>query len=269
MSNNESLNFFMRFVHEKYKSVVATTDDLVKSLAGEDAKDKKVKAQFVDSATGDLISALAKADQPIWLRGLNQQVNLYVQNRTNSYNVMKFIMENRVQITTHTWEFDEKSDAFDFDSVFERYRSESKLPELFDEIVKILEDIKDSGEVDSVTMMTSLSKVIATLKKSKDGSYFSVNSAWSFLVSFLQNYMWAELTKLPVLGTAMEALKETIEQTNEEMFKVHTEVQNEMQRSVEEQVKGLKRSNFNFIGYDKTGHNLESPKGIQSIKESV
>ncbi|WP_219079151.1 hypothetical protein [Vibrio parahaemolyticus] len=137
----------------------------MKSLAGENAQDKKAKAQLVNGATGDLISALAQADQTSMVNGLNQQVNLYVQDRTNSYNVMKFIMENRVQITTHTWEFDEKSDAFDFDSVFERYRSESKLPELFDEIVKILEDIKDSGEVDSVTMMSSLSKVIATLKK--------------------------------------------------------------------------------------------------------
>ncbi|MBE3880069.1 hypothetical protein HJ161_23900, partial [Vibrio parahaemolyticus] len=67
MSNNESLNFFMRFVHEKYKSVVSTTDDLVKSLAGENAQDKKAKAQLVNGATGDLISALAQADQPVWL----------------------------------------------------------------------------------------------------------------------------------------------------------------------------------------------------------
>ncbi|PSV50143.1 hypothetical protein C9J47_05720 [Photobacterium indicum] len=259
----------MRFVTEKYNSVVSATDLLVRSLSGEKAQDKKEKALAVNNSTGDLLSALAKNDQPVWLTGLNQHTRSYAEGRSTSYHLMQFILENRVNITTHSWVFDQKSEAFDFDSVFERYRSESRLPELFDEIVRILEEIQNSGEVDSVTMMSALGKVIATLKKSKDGSYFSVNSAWSFLVSFLQNYMWAELIKLPVLGTAMEALKQTIEQTNQEMFKVHTEVQNEMQRTVEEQVKGLNRSNFKFIGYDKNGHNLEISSEVKALSTTV
>ena len=269
MDNNESLKFFIRFVTEKYKSVLSTTDALVRSLSGENVQDKKNKALAVKSSTSDLLAALAASDQPVWLRTLNTHVTSYADDRTQSFHLMQYIMDNRVDITQHSWSFDQKSEAFDFDSVFEHYRSESRLPELFDEIVRILEDIHNSGEVDSVNMMTALGKVIATLKKSKDGSYFSVNSAWSFLVSFLQNYMWAELSKLPMLGSAMEALKQTIDQTNDEMFKVHTEVQNEMKRTVEDQVKGLNQSNFKFIGYDKNGHNLEQVPQNKALTISV
>ncbi|NGZ15579.1 hypothetical protein HGG78_17840 [Vibrio aestuarianus] len=247
----------MRFVDEKYKSVLAATDQLVISLSGENESNKINNAKIVKKATGDLRSALSEVDQPKWLTGLNQIASLYAEGHRKSHQLMQFILENRLEITKHTWSFDDKSDAFDFDSIFERYRSESRLDELFEEIIKILEEIQSSGEVDSVMMISALGKVIATLKKSKDGSYFSLNSAWSFLISFLQNYMWAELSKLPVLGTAMEALKKTIEETNEEMFKMHTEVQNEMENTVKASVKGLKQPEFGFIGYDRQGNNLE------------
>lgn len=139
-----------------------------------------------------------------------------------------------------------------FDAIFQHYKSQSRLAELFDEIIKILEEIQASGEIDSVAMMNALGKVIATLKKNKNGSYFSLNGAWSFLITFLKNYMWAELSKLPVLGTAMGALEKTIEETNEEMSKVHSEIQHEMMTTVENEVKGLqKKTSFQFIEFNK------------------
>lgn len=269
MNNNESVQFYIRFVNERYRKVVSTTNDLVKCLSGENAGEKKAKTIAVKNSTGDLLAALSENDKPNWLLGLNQRADLYATDRLQNYQLMQFLFDNRLQILNHTWAFEGKDDAFDFDSIFEHYRAESRLPELFDEIVKILESIQNSGEVDSVAMMTALGKVIATLKGSKDGSYFSVNSAWSFLVSFLQNYMWAELSKLPVLGTAMEALRETIEQTNEEMFKVHCAVENEMKQTVEAQIKGLERSDFKFVGYDKSGKSLESVSKAKGLSAQV
>ena len=160
--------------------------------------------------------------------------------------------------------------AFDFDSIFEHYKSESRLPELFDDIIRILEEIQSSGEVDSLTMMTALGKVLATLKQNKDGSYFSINSAWEFLVSFLKNYMWGELSKIPVLGTAMAALEKTIKETNEEMFKVHSSVEAEMSNVVEAEIKGLKnKSSFKFVSYDKSGLKLTDKTERLALDESV
>lgn len=142
------------------------------------------------------------------------------------------------------------------------------MPELFEKIISILTDIHDSGEVDSVAMLKALGKVIATIKKCKDGSYFSLNSAWEFLLSFLKNYMWEELSKLPILGSAMEALEKTIKETNEEMFKLHTQVQNEMKSTVEREIRVLaNKSTFDFITYNKGGHLLPDPGQSFSTKE--
>jgi hypothetical protein len=162
------------------------------------------------------------------------------------------------QSEAHHWEFGQVSEAaFDFDSIFEHFKKESRLPEFFDQIIRLLEEIEASGEVDSVSMLRALGKVIATIKKCKDGSYFSLNSAWEFLLSFLNNYMWGELSKLPVLGTALEALGNTIKEAEEEMFKVHKQVQDELVRTVTSEVKALTdKSEFPFVTYGRSGHLL-------------
>lgn len=267
MSSNESVEFFMRFVNERYKEVVSSTLELIKVMPSENRDAKKQKANVVFKNSQDLLSALPENDKPQWLKLLSQHAQHFANDATQPHVIMEFLVDNSSLIRGHEWAFESQVDTFDFDSIFEHYKSESRLPELFEEIIRLLELIQGSGDVDSVAMMNALGKVIATLKNSKNGSYFSLNGAWSFLMSFLQNYMWTELSKLPVLGSAMEALRKTIEETNEEMYKVHAQVQKEVQTSVELQVKGLNKTNFNFISYDKSGKNLdisEQPKRISA-----
>lgn len=118
-------------------------------------------------------------------------------------------------------------------------------------------------------MLSALGKLISTIKRSKDGSYFSLNSSWEFLLSFLRNYLWGELSKLPVLGTALEALEKTIRETNEEMSRLHIQVKDEMTRVVGEEIKVLaNRPAFPFVTYDKDGH-LFNPSSIRHLPDAT
>jgi len=261
----------MRFVTEKHQELIKSLDDLVKHLVSENRESKKAKAILSLTKANDLKASISQQDSPSWLSTLIQGLQ-YFSNRTwNQQHLIDYIIRNIELIRVHKWSFDTPSEsAFDFDSIFEHYKSQSRLPELFDKIIKILEEIQGSREVDSVAMMTALGKVISTLKKNKEGSYFSINSAWSFLISFLKNYMWAELSKVPLLGTAMEALEKTIKETNDEMFKVHSEVQSEMKKVVEAEVKSLaKKTDFQFVGYDRDGGQLPSLEFKSVMDESA
>ena len=271
MTSNESVQFHMRFVSEKHKELNNSLDELTKALVSENVKSKNSKAEISLTKATDLKASISQQDCPPWLPPLIQCLQYYKTGTWKSANVIGYLVENLIVIKQHKWVFENSSDAaFDFDSIFQHYKSQSRLSELFDQIIEILEKIQDSGEVDSVSMMSALGKVIATLKQNKEGSYFSINSAWSFLVSFLKNYMWAELSKIPVLGTAMGALEKTIKDTNEEMFKVHNEVQKEMKTVVESEVKGLaKKSDFSFVGYDKSGYQLPRLENNSEINEKI
>lgn len=271
MTSNASVNFHMRFVTEKHQELIKSLDELVKYLVGEKVEAKKEKANFSFQKANDLKSSISQQDCPPWLPQLLQGLSYFASNQWKPTDLINHLIKNIEPIRSHKWVFDNPSEvAFDFDSIYEHYKSQSRLPELFEEIIRILEDIQGSGEVDSVSMMTALGKVISTLKKNKNGSYFSINSAWAFLISFLKNYMWVELAKVPVLGAAMEALEKTINEANEEMFRVHLEVQTVMKETVETEVKALKKkTEFNFVGYDRRGGEIPSLGFNSVVDESV
>ncbi len=260
MTNNDSLQFFLRLIKQKHLSVRERGDSLLKALAGEDPNAKKNAATAMLQAANDLSAVLANGDIPSWLSDVLNQLPLFLNGRWSSFDLLSNFIPLKSALDNHRWIFDESSEVpFDFDSIFDHFKKESRLPELFDEIVRLLEEIQGSGEVDSVTMLRALGKVISTIKRCKDGSYFSLNSAWEFLLSFLNNYLWGELSNLPVLGTALEALGKTIRETNDEMFRLHTQVKDEMTRVVEDEIKVLaNRSAFPFVTYDKSGHLLEN-----------
>lgn len=254
-TNNDSVQFFFRLVKEKHSNLVASASTLLREFAGDDPNAKKSCAESTLQAASDLRAILSKNDVPDWLNNTINAVSQFTRGNWSAKDFLPNFIDVKRQLDTHRWQFDQVTEAaFDFDSIFEHYKKESRLPELFDDIIRLLEEIESSGEVDSVNMLRALGKVIATIKKCKDGSYFSLNSAWEFLLSFLNNYMWGELSKLPLLGTALEALGKTIRDADEEMFKVHKQVQEELVRTVTTEVKALtNKSDFPFVTYNRNG----------------
>lgn len=271
MASNASIEFFIRFVQEKHTKLISEIDKLVKALVSENANEKIAAAKSAAATAGDLSSAMSVADQPEWLIKTTTSLQHFQNGGITTQGLMTQIIKNYADLISHQWEIEShENNFFDFDAIFNHYKSQSRLSELFDEIIHILETIHKSNGIDSVSMIRALEKVIETLKQNKNGSYFSLNSAWSFLISFIKNYMWSELKKIPMLGTAMEALEKTIEETNEEMFKVHLSVEKEMERMVESEVKGLTmKTEFKFLGYDKSGMQLHHSKNSNNLIEKI
>lgn len=269
MADNESVQLVLRLIQEKHASLIAASTQLLKVLASEDAASKKATAQSMLQIANDLRAILSSKDVPNWLSESINQLSHFVDGRWQASDLLINHIPIKAGLDTHVWAFDSSTEtAFDFDSIFEHYKNSSRLPELFDLIIQMLTEIHESGEIDSLSMMNALAKVVATLKKGRDGSYFSLNSAWGFLLTFLDNYMWGELSKVPVLGTALDALRKTISDTNLEMQRVHQSIQDEMVRTVSSEIKALSdKTSFTFVTYDKSAklHPIASGKLASSI----
>lgn len=260
MTTNQSYQLFVRLISEKHAVLIRASNDLFRILADGDESQKKVAANATLKAAQDLGGVLSGKDIPPWLSNAINCLLNYTSGGWKASDLLNNFIQAKISMGNHQWSFKEGiDDAFDFDSIFEHFKKESRLPELFDQIIRLLEEIESSGEVDSVTMLRSLGKVVSTLKRSKDGSYFSFNAAWEFLLSFLNNYMWGELSKLPMLGTALEALEKTIREADEEMFSLHNKIKEKMISEVGLGVKALaNKSTFPFVSYDRKGHMLPS-----------
>lgn len=265
MANNDSLQLFVRLVKEKHQQLINASTQMLRMLSGEDVAKKKEAAENLLKAANDLCALMAKQDVPDWLTNTINHVAVYISGNWTAFDFLGQHIAIKSQLDNHTWVFESQSEAaFDFDAIYESFKRESKLPGMFEQVVKILEDIESSGEVDSVTMLKGLGKVIATIKKGKDGSYFSLNGAWQFLLSFMKNYMWGELSKIPVLGTMLEALEKTINETSDEMSKLSQNIQAEMSKVVESEIKALKnKSEFQFITYTQAGSLTSCPQNME------
>jgi len=258
MANEKAVEFFTKLLLERHGELKQASETLITEMAGDNPENKKNAARRLGDMANTLSAFLPKSHVPEWLSSLQQYVNLYTTGKFSGGDFMQRYYKLLPKLLSYEWGFaDQESLALDFDGIFEFYRNESRLPELFDKIVEILGDIKDSGALDSINMANSLAKVMATVKQGKSGSYFALNGAWEFLLSFANNYLWAELAKIPVLGTALESLKKTMDETKVEIFKLHNSVQQEMEQRAKDEVVLIGEPVFPHLTYGRHGVVLE------------
>lgn len=234
---NESVNLFVRVVNEKHAAVRQSLDSLMDALVSENQDVKYTQAGTLLEQVKALDSILSSADKPSWLSNMKSQLERYA-NKKNSVELNRILVAECKSVHQQQWSFENQENiSINFDAIFDHYRDQSRLPELFDAIIKLLREIYESGEIDSIKMLEDLKKIIATLEQSKRGSYFSTNSGWTFARTFLKNWALGELRKLPVLGTAVEALEKTIEETDHEMFEIHIQVNKDLQEKTLREIK--------------------------------
>lgn len=270
MSKNSSQELFSRLLQEKHDQLISHSRELINDLVGENIEQKQISAQKTLTSAINLHGILSKSDVPPWLSNIINSLTSFVKNQWKTTDLIANFLPLKTSLEQHSWNFGTSSEPiFDFDAIFEHYKQQSQLPQLFDEIIRLLSEIESSGEIDSITMLNALKKVIATTKSGKDGSYFSLHASWNFLFEFLTNYAWAELSKIPGLGTALEALKKTIDNTEMEMHTVHAQVQTEIVKKAESEIKGLQgKTKFNYLTYDRSPFSPPSLHHTDSLNSS-
>jgi len=106
------------------------------------------------------------------------------------------------------------------------------VPELFERLLQALQEIADSGQIDSLKVLHALERVIATIRKNIRGSYLSTQGAWQVARAFLENYLLLQLEAVPVLGAVLKSLKQTAQDMDIKM----AEVYDQTKKAVEERV---------------------------------
>lgn len=249
MNDNQSVEFFIRFLREKHQTFVSSITELFATLVGENKDSKKLAVEKAKEAAILLKSNLSDTDIPGWLHQAIKSLEWYLRNINTSganNNLLTRLISIQTEMNSHQWKFESNINllAFDFDSIYEKCKKESKLDELFENIISLLQKIIDSGEIDSIKTMAVLEKLIATLKKHEKASYFSINSMYDFLLHLMKNVLWAQLEGLPVIGPITKGLKKTIEETGVELEDLTAKMKTEMMTRYESEFK-LLENGFN------------------------
>jgi hypothetical protein len=261
MGNRKSSSeeVFLRLIHERYDDFKHRLSELMRALCMNDSPAKTERAKAALDAATSLEAALATQDRPNWLQPFTFALQHYNPADLNrAFTLIETIGNHRAAVTNHKWAFDVSDDkGFDFDAVFKKYEAESRIPELFDKLVELLEHIVQCKDLDSRMVVQTLESIIATLKKNRNGSFFGVVGTWDFVGTYLKKIAWNAFEKIPVLNVLVKSLRETLDDLNKEMEKVHERIRIELRTQL--------HADFPVLEY----HALPIPEPLALTDETI
>ena len=267
MTERESVKFILRLVQEKHEVVKVCLNKLFEFLASDAHADKVHANEALLDACQALNGILSEPDRPKWLSHLIGEATTYNQHHKtagHNFRLLNNIVGQRQAVLSHSWSFEAggvKAD-YNFDSLYLRFKEESNLQELFDSMISTLEEMIESGEIDSLTALRSIEQLISVIKQNQKGSYFSVMASWEFVISFTKNLVWQELSSLPVVKQLKTAFEKTVQDMDVELSNLHKEIAEEMKNKYKTTISSLthKRPSLLLIeeGAEKSNSNKPS-----------
>lgn len=235
MAKNESVEFFLRFLAERFEAFKNALNNFIQTLTLHDSNKKIDAAKVVLETIDDLKRAMSNTDHPQWLGQLETRLNWYLINHPSAkagLTVIQTLLALNRSIENQKWDLANSASnaAIDFASIYNEYYKASRVPELFDELVSHLEEVISSGEIDSIAAIKALEKLIATIKTNARGDYFSTRGAWEFTQVFFKNYGLELLENAAGIKHVVKAIRKTMSELDLEMSQVHDKVK---QRLVE------------------------------------
>jgi len=247
-----STQLWLNSINTKQAELKRAVAELLINLVGENTQQKEECVQVARQKAYDMRSMLAPADVPSWLHSI---INIFDAPRPNyAFSQMLRDMIPIIGIIdSHTWSpasFNEDS-GIDFDKIYEKHKAENNIEPLFDNLIETIQKMIDSGAIDSVKILRALEHLIATLKRSKAGSYLSMMAGWDFLQSLFKNWIFEQIKSLPVLGPIFSALQSTMVEMDSALSKMHQDMSEEVQANYDTKVP--------MLTYNRFGHTKETP----------
>jgi hypothetical protein len=240
MPKNESVEFFLRFLRERFSVFRIALKDFLQALSLDDRTQKIERAKRLLQAIDDLKRAISESDHPAWINPLETKLHWYIKavagHPDAGLQVLQTLLDIHGKIEAQTWDFADASSkilAIDFAAIYQEYYQESRVPQLFDELVAQIEAIVNGGEIDSLQAINALERLILTIRKNARGDLFSTRGAWEFTQAFFKNYAIELLENTPGLRHALKALRKTMSELDLEFAQVHDRIRKRLADSAQ------------------------------------
>jgi hypothetical protein len=223
MEVNQSVEFFLRFLNERFKVFREALTEFERKLVLMDHGAKVAAGKSLLQAIDDLKRSISESDRPRWISSLENPLRHYVaqhgSNAEPAYALLGTIIRLSPEIDAQKWDFSNPSTdkAIDFSTIFREAFQASRVPQLLDELIGHIQAIVDSGAIDSMRVVTSLEELIALIRKNRQGDILSTGTLWEVTKTFFVNLGLEGLESIPVVKQTVKALRKTLADLDLEM----------------------------------------------------
>lgn len=211
MSKDEHETMFQRALEARRLEVVKAANALINAVGAKSTSTNHLSA--LEVAADNLSSMLDESDIPGWCRELRSICRLFGagSHRGDYPEIFSRFTRATNAAKSHKWEFGvAQVPGIEFDVVFDEAVKNSRVPELLDRLIDLLEQCVEADELDSKRLDEALRRVIRILKANRRPSYSSAFLTRDFLFSVAGRWVFGELEKLPGIGTLVSAIRETV-----------------------------------------------------------
>ncbi len=133
MSKNESVDYFLRFLNERFQTFRSALAEFLQALTNDNRTEKLTAAQNVLTCLDDLKRAMSENDRPNWIKPLEDRLNWYrktVQSQPDAgLNVVNTVLQVNPQIESQKWQFADSAAnaAIDFAAIYKEYYRGSRV----------------------------------------------------------------------------------------------------------------------------------------------
>jgi hypothetical protein len=217
-------------------------------------------AQMAYSQAQALRDGLAPQDQPVWLAPIEGALHSFCDNhraKQTASALNKAIAMHWAAMDKQQWTLESEDIAFDFDRIFEKHYKTSRIPELFDKLVDLLtqlieaKDEKGHYVIQNRGAIEAIEKLIATLKKNRNASLYSIVCTYNFLMKMAKTFAWKRLQRFDLIEDLVASFQEHVEHLRGEMDDVNQHTTNELRSTISVDFYAVEVSqNFFFQGDD-------------------
>lgn len=231
---DQNVEFFLRSIQERFEKLKRDFNRLTTTLCAEKLEDKQKAAKAALISSTAMLEIVSTTDHPGWLVRLKSELERYIstyQSPEASDRLIQQLLNTYGQLNSHKWQFDRVSESkpVEFEVIYKEQYQNSDIPNLFDNLINQLQDIVDSGEVDSLRAIGALNRLISTIRSNMRGTYFQTVGTARFTHAVFRNFLRELLQDIPGIGPLTKAIEKTIQELDIEMSRVHSEVRQKLE----------------------------------------
>lgn len=231
---NKAFEMFTKKLKEHQQNVSSTCQQIEVQFNSDDLDRKINLAQNLVANTGKLIE-FGTDETPSWVHQLNQAAHAFISDKLNLQkrkNLIDLILRLKNEIFLHDWNLGGYQNNVNFEEIYSKYKSESRLTELFNELTDLLEKILSDSSIDLGESERKFKLLLTVVRSNMNRSFYGDQSVVSYLFYFIKEFLLNLSGNIPGLKEFIEALISTGEKIREEMETTRQKTENEIKSLV-------------------------------------
>ncbi|ULQ60128.1 hypothetical protein K7I13_02045 [Brucepastera parasyntrophica] len=187
---DHAYKMFYKRLSELQSIILENLANCETSLVTDNVSEKKRVITKLFSNVSELYK-LCNTDSPEWLVSLVSICNKLLSSLSNTQNrkeLLEFIVLNRDNIKQHDWFDTGTNEDLNFETMYKKYKNESKVPELFDKMVQTIDNAFRNESLNLNNTEKPLKKLLSVIRTNMNKSFCSdeiIVSASVFLLKEL------------------------------------------------------------------------------------